>query len=367
MSTDDSSRNIPRQEIPGQLANDPSDEDNDAPDTGGYFEFVNPRALQSVNEDGGDDDECYNATSATAQLESGTACPAESIACLSSFVSITAAMGDAPCGTFNETLDNDADEDFGDFAGLSAAEVEAVVQGSLRQLQREYAEVSGHAAAADEPLPVPTGLGTEKAAKLLQLRAALAAARAARTTASSAVYHPEMELSPGADEFPEDYDALQALDSTAVDVALDSFVQIQSAPPPPPASTVSASDGHGAPSAAEPDFDPFGTGNAWLTGQRPLSEKAKHKVFTSTAAPASAAAAGAKMRRPVSPLAPEVKTEIRSVMAKIKITPRGGASLWTERAVQAALLQAENVRKQALSQASVVPDAAAPLSWSIHD
>jgi hypothetical protein len=250
-------------------------------------------------------------------------------------------------------------------SSLSTSDVAQLVEMRLRQLEREYVEVAGRSAVdaerarADGAGGGGRALPADKAAKLAQLRAALAAARAATSAGGAAgggvAQQPTMELAPGADEFPDDYDELQAADATALAASASSSAaaavstgegddfddfQAAAAPPAAAASTAAAS----APVAAAPaavqmaltgaDFDPFGAAGGG----------GKSKRGAPTPAPAAAASRGrqsatsaATAARAVSPLPDERKAAIADVMSRIHITPRGRPSAASERIVQAAL------------------------------
>jgi hypothetical protein len=360
----------PDYNAPLEEAGAEGNESNAPDDRGGYFEFVNPNALERVEEEGDDDfgDYVVSATTAAAAVScSEASAGGNGLDVIDAGFFAAMISGTDGCSQFcsDDVFYGDAVQD-SDLTDLSSAEIEAVVQASLRQLHREHSEVSGPAAAAAEPLPVPAGLGAEKAAKLAQLRAALAAARAAAAAAASTsgagVHHPVMELAPGADEFPEDYDQLQALDSAGVGTAAGSTghagaraagsassrgyqaaavaTEAVATAAPGSASTLTAA-------SASPEFDPFGTGDVLAAGHRSLVVVNKKPTGSGSSAARSHAAPAAPPvpRRPVSPLAPEIKSEIRAAMARITISPRGGVPAWSERVVQAALLQTQAARR----------------------
>lgn len=337
---------------------DNEDDGDNAPDSGGYFEFVNPQALQPVNETGESDAEEDATVAVSATAASSVVGRVVSGADYGTLLSDDGGANGADNATESEEGAGDSDAD--SFPAMSMAEVEAISQGSLRQLHREHAELSGPAAAAaSDSLPLPAGLSPEKAAKLAQMRAAFAAARAA-AAGGSVIHHPEMELAPGSTDFPDDYDSLQALDSAAAQVvstavarASTSFVPSASEPKlTVPASKVGSTSMSSTvlvkQHVGDEAFDPFGTGDA-VRGL-PLGPTRA----SATAPPASVASPKLPLAvRPVSPLEPAVKDEIRSIMARVKINPRGGAPAWTDRVVQAALRR--TAEGQLPDSAGVIP------------
>jgi hypothetical protein len=180
--------------------------------------------------------------------------------------------------------------------GMTAEQVDQLVSMRLRQLDREYNETAGVAAVGAGNLPEETDV---KMRKLAELRARLAAAKAAAAATAT------MELAPGADEFPEDYDELQLNDSKAL---------VESKEPGPVLALTAEDVKLVAPSMA--DFDPFGT-------------DALQKQL-------------ARLPRAISPLGEETRSTIAQAMSRIKIVPKGPVGPWAERVVSAALAQTQN-------------------------
>lgn len=292
----------------------------------------------------------------------------------------------------------------GDYAlpSISTEEIRQLVEMRLRQLQSEYNEVSGTAApsavgaSGAEGSSGASAAQDEKAAKLARLRAALAAAREARNALGPAP-QPVMDLAPGSDEFPEDYDEMQLADSMAqrqaqqqgggsdaasmlallsasttagfagaddsaagiggetdfsdFQAAGDEAGAMGSLSIPAAGVEIAATDANSLPSAAATpglatfpvtvpataapnDFDPFGSARGATT----MTTSTAGAVVPSARGRVQGAAAGIPAGgRAVSPLPQDRKAEIASVMGRIRIAPRGRPSQHSELLVQAAL------------------------------
>ena len=189
---------------------------------------------------------------------------------------------------------------------LPAEQVDAIIASELRRFEREYDDTVGlrrDASPMDRPLPA--GLTPAKAEKLVQLRRALAVSRAAAVHAADLT----MTLAPGADEFPDDYDALQSADTPA---AFDPF------PAAGTAAAVAAAAGM-----------QTATGSAAAAG-------ASSSPAPLSAAPAPIISEPPSTRRHVSPLPDATVSSIREIMARVKVTPRPPGA-WAEKVVQAAI------------------------------
>ncbi len=305
--------------------------DEAAEAAGGYFEFTNPNlAAIMAEEEQADYSTLTGAEEGAARLPSlaeggeddvaaqeghaGTAMPQQSgetfglpAAAVAVQASETIVVNEA--GTTVEIEESET------VIALTQAQVEDLIAMRLRQLDREYAETSGSRGGGAGATPSPSASGAAAGdERLANLRRAMAAARAARAGNAAT-----MQLAPGADEFPDDYDAMQERDASA----------LRGQPAAPTMASFAVADG----------FDPF-------TGPLPASAPAAAATgAASTAlsaasglAPAPAAASSTlPPARPVSPLASETKAAIQDAMSRIKITPKGRVPAWADRVVATAL------------------------------
>jgi len=314
----------------------------------------------------------------------------------------------APSGLAAEDAEGSGDEDDADAVAahaLDAARIQELAAMRLSQLERDYsttlavehgrspaeAAAAAYAASlASSGVSDSSGAGATpadaKARKIAELRARLAASRAATAAAAiSLASQATMELAPGSEDFPPDYDELQRADHEAIQaqaaaaaaagaaggaalkggagVAAGAGAAASGASTEPLADMLSAGSlaatragGAGAGGAARrggkaagktsaaaraaADFDPFGVGGSGSTA----ASKGAPAALPARAAGAAAAgsrrapAAAAVSVRAVSPLGKERVEAIAQVMARIRIAPpRGAASAFTESAVAAAL------------------------------
>lgn len=251
---------------------------------------------------------------------------------------------------------SDDEEDAGAAGGLSFEAIEELAALRLRALEQDY-ETTRAADASQSPAQAAaaayaaslaaSGVASDgggstpeesKARKLAELRARLAASRAARSGGGvGSGEQPTMTLAPGATDFPEDYDALQALDQAAV------LAEARDATPHARGSYASeaarvTSVGALADTAATAVFDPFGA--------------------AAGASPVPSAPRAGTVRRAVSPIPAETKAAIADVMSRLKLTPRGGVSPFTEKLVEAALARGRAAARGPLPAPTRAPEPA---------
>jgi hypothetical protein len=308
----------------------------------------------------------------------------------------------APAGLDAGVAEGSADENDTDAVAahaLDAARIQELAAMRLSQLERDYsttlavehgrspaeAAAAAYAASlASSGVSDSSGAGATpadaKARKIAELRARLAASRAATAAAAiSLASQATMQLAPGSEDFPPDYDELQRADHEAIQaqaaavagagggaalkggvgVAAGAGAAASGAGSEPlvdmlSAGSLAATRAGGASAAvarrggkaagktsaaakAAADFDPFGVGGSSSTA---ASKGAPAALPARSAVPAAGprrVPAPAAVR-PVSPLGKERVEAIAQVMARIRIVPpRGAASAFTESAVAAAL------------------------------
>ena len=330
---------------------DSSDGDETIPSRPRTYEFVNPtpRALTAEEEEEAAEPEGGEASGAGEV--SGAVPPLLLAAPTEAGIPHAQLLGPAEGeGGGQEEQGEEEEEEEEEEAGRSAAEGEdAFEEGSgwamsqedcariaaarLRALEREYEEVTGGgeaaavAAAAVAGASVSaaaasgaaSGAAEARAARLVALRAALRGAREAVASGSGA----PLALAPGAEDFPDDFDAWQAADSAALRGAA--------------AGAPGGSEGDAAP--AEGDAAPAEGAEGAAFDPFPAAGQGVHAGAEAPARGRRPAAAHGGPRAP-SPLPPARVEEIKAAMRRLRLAPPSRSA---EHLVQAALRSAASL------------------------